>query len=115
MARISKKDNEQIIKVLINENNYLRSQQGFYLKELTEKNKQIEELQHRLDSLQGYHDHDIEYNIEQRNKELEAQIEKMKCCSTCENCDEFGNCFNALKVCRECVDFCNWKLKEQQK
>ena len=86
-------------------------------KQIEEKDKQIEELNIKIKELQTektdllenwYCDHKGGCLVE----ELEAQIEKMKCCTTCENCNEFGNCFNALKVCRECVDFCNWKLKE---
>lgn len=71
-------------------------------------NKAKEELQQKIDSLQGYLDHDIEYDIEQKNKELEAynekllnsdiekhnkivelqaQIEKMKCCQNCKHSD----------------------------
>ena len=51
-------------------------------------------------------------NVEVENVELKKQIEKMKSCSTCENCNEFGKCFNSLKVCRECVEYSNWQLKE---
>ena len=40
--------------------------------------KAAKKLQKRLDQLQGYLDHDIEYDIEQRNMELEAEMRRMK-------------------------------------
>lgn len=37
----------------------------------------IKELQQKIDSLQGYLDHDIEYDIEQENIKLKAYNEKL--------------------------------------
>ena len=37
----------------------------------------IKELQQKIDSLQGYLDHDIEYDIEQENLKLKAYNEKL--------------------------------------
>ena len=111
-------------------------------KQLTEKDKQIEELKRHneekikpegciigkdefgkdfiahcgcadcinrsealLDLRKGY--------LEKVNKiaDLEAQIEKMKCC---ENCDRFGRAETEVEevICQNCIDFNNWKLKE---
>ena len=76
-------------------------------KENLDSKVKIAELQHRLDSLQGYLDHDIEYDIEQKNAELEAQIEKMKCCGNCANLCECGICGY-----EECKKYDKWELKE---
>lgn len=40
--------------------------------------KENKELQRKIDQLQGFLDHDIEYDIEQENLRLKEQIEKMQ-------------------------------------
>ena len=74
--------------------------------QLTEKDKQIEKLQQKIDSLQSYLDRDIEYDIEQENKELKAQIEKMKCCHNCRKFHNLSYDCTCAKVCNE------WEIKE---
>jgi len=43
-----------------------------------ESEEKIAGLQHKVDVLQGYLDHDIEYDMDKKIQELKAQIEKMK-------------------------------------
>ena len=75
---------------------------------IADSEKQNNELQHKIDQLQGFLDHDIEYDIEQENLRLKAQIEKMKCCQNCENNEgEYSiSCWQA------CKNKDQWKLKE---
>ena len=72
------------------------------------------ELQEEIEKLK-YKEENYLQKIEHKDEVIETLkkcIEKMKSCSTCENSDEFGKCFNLLKVCRECVGYSNWQLKE---
>ena len=49
-------------------------------------------------------------NLTDRVKELEAQIEKMKCCSNCQTVrDAEGNCY--LKKDGKCKDKDKWELR----
>ena len=81
-----------------------------YYNEMRAYKTQIKELQQKIDSLQGYLDHDIEYDIEQKNKELKAQIEKMKCCCNCKSGDVHTDPFK--KKCNNCHLMQKWELKE---
>ena len=87
-------------------------------KELTEKDKRIEELKGLKDvatlikangsttvTLMELNNHLVSAN--QKIKDLEAQIEKMR---NCENCIKGYSDYG--KVCKDCKDFSNWKLKE---
>ena len=62
------------VKELLEENKNLRDNYEQY-KATAEPT--IKELQHKIDSLQGYLDHDIEYDIEQENLKLKAYNEKL--------------------------------------
>lgn len=44
-------------------------------------------------------------------EELEAQIEKMKCCPTCDNNKEEHTPEEHYR-CKTCKKFCNWKLAD---
>jgi hypothetical protein len=48
---------------------------------------------------------------EERIAELEAQIEKMKCCPTCDNNKEEHTPEEDYR-CRTCKKFCNWELAD---
>jgi hypothetical protein len=48
------------------------------------------------------------HDLNERNKQLEAQIEKMKCCENC----MFENIPKVLLPCHICVAKSNWKLRE---
>ena len=61
-----------------------------------------EQLQHKIDQLQGFLDHDIEYDIEQENLRLKAQIEKMKCCEICNH--NRGGCSYHHNWTKECLE-----------
>lgn len=54
-------------------------------KKIADLEKVSKELQRKIDQLQGFLDHDIEYDIEQENLRLKEYIEKMKCCQNCKN------------------------------
>ena len=72
-------------------------------KEKEEKDKQIEELKEKSSC-------SIARALRKENKKLEAQIEKMKCCSNCKNIydTEKKKCIN----CTAKNNFCNWELTE---
>ena len=44
-------------------------------------------------------------------KELEAQIEKMKCCPTCDN-NKVEHTPEEHYRCKTCRKFCNWELAD---
>lgn len=44
-------------------------------------------------------------------EELEAQVEKMKCCPTCDNNKEEHTPEEHYR-CKTCKKFCNWKLAD---
>ena len=77
--------------------------------------KQNKELQRKIDQLQGFLDHDIEYDIEQENLRLKKQIEKMKCCENCKtyNQHNVAYCGEPVRIKSYNTYVCdNWKLKE---
>lgn len=79
-----------------------------YEKQLTEKDKQIEELEKML--AEQYPD--LKQSLDwanEREKELEAQIEKMKCCY---NCEEFSNGCSILPSQRTSFSCDKWELAE---
>lgn len=71
--------------------------------QLTEKDKQIEELKKEID----YAKEHCLFSDCERVKRLEAQIEKMKACCNCYWSDYLTN-----GHCIDCKNYCNWKLKE---
>lgn len=98
-----------------------------------ESEEKIAGLQHKVDVLQGYLDHDIEYDMDKKiqelelqlereknlnqclsdnNEQLREQIERMKCCANCEYTPPFD------KHCNKCIQgiiklrYRNWKLRE---
>ncbi|MBR5776734.1 MAG: hypothetical protein IKY42_10865 [Bacteroidaceae bacterium] len=76
---------------------------GDLIIEVAEKDKQIEELKKELE-----HRHEVELALHEMNKkrlDLEAQIEKMKCCSNCTH--NYDDC--EMLPCRNKN---HWKLKE---
>ena len=52
-----------------------------------------------------------EVKQKQRIAELEAQIEKMKCCHTCDNNKEEHTPEEHYR-CKTCKKFCNWELAD---
>ena len=46
-----------------------------------------------------------------RVKELEVQIEKMKCCENCRYCNEWGEANSNSLNCKKCNWVSNWKLR----
>lgn len=101
MTEEEKQELYRNIKNDINCGTYILAPQ-FVDKLLTEKDKQIEELQEEV-KLEKIENKDL---IERVN-ELEAQIEKMR---NCENCIKGYSDYG--KVCKDCKDFSNWKMKE---
>ena len=79
-----------------------------YLNQLTEKDKQIEELKGDLELWESGACRKTNLDKCGVVKQLEAQIEKMKSCRNCEN----NCCSNWQKPCRDCTKHSNWKLKE---
>ena len=79
----------------------------------TKLEKENEQLRLKLDALEGetpWKDIKDKSELIKRNVELEAQIEKMKCCSNCKNIydTEKKKCIN----CTAKNNFCNWELTE---
>ena len=82
--------------------------------ELEEKDKQIEELKEKL--------HNAKYtpysscDFAEKNKKLETQIEKMKCCENCRHHSFWGDelkCNLDYDTGFECLKTkSNWELKE---
>ena len=68
------------------------------LSQLTEKDKQIAELNKKLDFFMTETVAGKEYRPKEEVEELEAQIEKMKVCS---NCKHFNN-LDDLEYCQNC-------------
>ena len=59
------------------------------------------------------YDNDIEYrNLIDENKQLKAQIEKMKCCGNCQHeiADEDEEEYKTY--CDNCENHCKWELKK---
>ena len=55
---------------------------------------------------------DYAKNLEKENKQLKAQIEKMKCCENCEGWDYIST------GARDCIETCcsnrsNWRLRDR--
>lgn len=50
-------------------------------------------------------------NLTDRVRELEQQIEKMKCCPTCDNNKEEHTPEEHYR-CKTCKKFCNWELAD---
>ena len=75
--------------------------------QLTEKDKQIEELQEVRAGQAKLLNQDTE-----RIMELETQIEKMKCCTNCRYCNQWGEVNPNSPNCKKCNWLSNWKLKE---
>ena len=75
--------------------------------QLAEKDKQINNLQIMLQA-----EREVRCNEDYLKKvtELEAQIEKMKCC---DNCDYASGLFNTC--IQNCIRRNKWKMKEWQK
>ena len=48
---------------------------------------------------------------ENKIAELEAQIEKMKCCENCRYCNEWGEANSNSPNCKKCNWVSNWKLR----
>lgn len=48
---------------------------------------------------------------EKRIEELEAQIEKMKCCDNCRYCNKLGEANSNSSNCKKCNWVSNWKLR----
>ena len=44
-------------------------------------------------------------------KELEQQIEKMKCCENCRYCNKWGEANGNSPNCKKCNWVSNWKLR----
>lgn len=62
----------------------------------------------------GFYQKQMQDIYDRKNKqiaELEAQIEKMKCCATCDNNKEEHTPEEHYR-CKTCKKFCNWKLAE---
>lgn len=77
-----------------------------YYNEMRAYKTQVKELQQKIGSLQGYLDHDIEYDIEQRNKELEEEVNEWK--------DKFANLQKQITDTQQCqmnlfYDMCAYK------
>ena len=52
------------------------------------------------------------HDLNERNKTLEAQIEKMKCCGNCQTVrDAEGNCY--LKKDGKCKNLSEWEIKRK--
>lgn len=94
----------------------LRIENAELKSQLTEKDKQIEELkkieEEYYDFIQKKNEEDwkgdnVVGSLKLKIEQLEAQIEKMKCCH---NCRKFHN----LSYDCTCAEVCNeWELKEQ--
>ena len=69
--------------------------------------KEIKECVHCMSSY-----HEQNYNYKDRIAELEAQIEKMKCCENCAKLIDTDQVITKKTDCDNCFDFSNWKLKE---
>ena len=78
-------------------------------------------MQKRLDQLQGYLDHDIEYDIEQRNKELveenrllQERIAKMRRCGNCRYKGQINNgTYKYYARCAmECKNYSLWEAED---
>ena len=65
--------------------------------------KQIEEL--KMQSVI------CEEGLKKRIAELEAQIEKMKCCTNCRYCNQWGEANSNSPNCKKCNWTSNWKLR----
>lgn len=51
------------------------------------------------------------HDLQEKNKQLEAQIEKMKCCENCRYCNEWGEANSNSPNCKKCNWVSNWKLR----
>lgn len=70
--------------------------------------KRIAELEETINKLRDQIA--LRYDLEDKIKELEAQIEKMKCCENCQTVrDAEGNCY--LKKDGKCKDKDKWELR----
>ena len=73
-----------------------------YLAGAEPREKRIAELEDKLAN--------ADYQLEGRDneiRELEAQIEKMKCCGNCEN--RYGQ-----EKCKDCHNYSKWKFKQAE-
>ena len=52
-------------------------------------------------------------NALDRIEELEAQIEKMKCCENCAHDTDEDNVIVQTDHCTNCFELCNWQLRRQ--
>lgn len=78
---------------------------------LEEKDKQIEELKKDIEIIKADRNRRLEkmsIGFQNKQKELEAQIEKMKCCKICEFSNGCGVCLSN----NVCKNHSEWKLKE---
>lgn len=66
---------------------------------MTDKDKEMFELRKEM------------FELKEKDKQIEALIEKMKCCNNCAYFDDTGEGFVSQK-CRDCDCKSNWKLKE---
>lgn len=69
--------------------------------------KENAELQHKVDTLQGYLDHDIEYDIDKTIQEQKIKIEELKAEKGCETCTKFDEVklTKAKELLNEFLDF----------
>ena len=84
-----------------------------YLEGAEPREKQIEELQEELEQAEKVKvvEHFEAYGQcrdSRRIADLEAQIEKMKCCS---NCRHSENDNKTTSICDECFEMCYWELR----
>ena len=103
-------------KLQINEYWELINEQDKHIDELqsqlTEKDKQIEELKKQLEENQDLATVAYMQGASRKQKQLEAQIEKMKRCSNCKHWKDEG----WYGVCQleqiDCTEYKHWQLKE---
>ena len=50
------------------------------------------------------------WKLEKENKQLKAQIEKMKCCENCKH--SYHDRYHTLQCIRNCINFDKWEIAE---
>ena len=81
---------------------------GYINRKLHKSYEQLEDRVTRAEEIQLYTENRCG-TLEKENKELKAQIEKMKCCANCKHSEEDNK---SSTSCDKCFELCYWEMKE---
>ena len=78
---------------------------------LTDRVKELEEKL-KKETAQRIYNFNKSIEWKEKHRELEAQIEKMKCCGNCIHEINEDDVIVQTDYCDNCFEFCNWKLAD---